>query len=94
MREIEATLRSRFADCRGLLRQNVAEARSVLQSLLTGRIEVTPHTDSPTSAPIFDVRIPLTTRGIFQGICGSQGVASPAGLPHLAIPCVHGGIAA
>ena len=51
----------------------------MLESLLTGRIEVTPHMDSPTSAPIFDVRIPLTTRGVFEGICGAKAVASPAG---------------
>jgi hypothetical protein len=51
----------------------VQEARPVLETLLNGRIVVTP--DEHTG--MFNVRIPLTTRGIFEGICGSQGVTSP-----------------
>ena len=46
-----------------------------LESPLNGRIVVTP--DEQTGK--FTVRIPLTSRGIFEGICGSQGVTSPAG---------------
>lgn len=77
--EMETILRSRLADWRGLLRRNVAEARPVLETLLANRIVVNPHQDSPTRAPIFDVRIPLTIRGMFEGICGPQGVASLTG---------------
>ena len=72
---MEATLRKRFADYRALMRRNVEEARPVLESLLNGRIVITPNEDTG----MFKVRIPLTTRGIFEGICGPTGMASPAG---------------
>jgi site-specific DNA recombinase len=76
---LEAQLRQRFDNWRDLLRGDVAAARPVLEILLAGRITVTPHQGSPTSAPICDVRIPLTTRGVFLGICGSEVDTSPAG---------------
>ncbi len=75
-RELEAQLRSQFADWRSMLRQDVTEA-PVLERLLDGRITVTPRLDQNT--PIFDVRIPTSTRALFEGIRGSQAVASPAG---------------
>ena len=62
-----------------MLRRNVPHARPVLESLLTGRIALTPHMASTTCAPIFNVRIPLTNRGIVEEICCPNGVASPAG---------------
>ena len=68
----------RFDAWRELLRSNVADACQVVETLLAGRIGITPHADSPT-APIVDVRIPLTLRGIFEGTCGSQWGTSPAG---------------
>jgi site-specific DNA recombinase len=77
--EIEAQLRGRFADFRALLRRNVPFSRPVLEALLTGRIVVTPRPESTPRAASFDVRIPLTTRGIFEGICCPKGDTSPAG---------------
>ena len=77
--ETEAALRSRFDDVRALLRRNVPYSGPVLESLLAGRVAVRPREDSPTSAPVFDVRIPLTTRGIFEEICCPKGGTSPAG---------------
>jgi len=71
--DLEATLRTRFVDWRGMLRRNVQEARPVLESLLSGRITVTPRDQGLE----FNVRIPLTTRAIFEGICGPQGDTSP-----------------
>jgi hypothetical protein len=77
-REIESALRARLSNYRDLIRRNVSEARLVLETLLSGRIAVTPHATASMSTPIFDVRIPLTTRGIFE-ICGPKGVASLTG---------------
>jgi hypothetical protein len=71
-------LRARLTDWRGLLRRNVAEARPVLETLLAGRVVVTPHVIAGELQK-YDVCIPLTTRAILQETCGSQGVASPTG---------------
>jgi hypothetical protein len=66
---IEAQLRARVKDWRALLRRNVGNARPVIQTLLAGRIAVTPQAlDMPKTAPVFDVKIPLTTRGLFAGL--------------------------
>ena len=77
--DVASELRWRCADWRSLLRRNVAEARPVVELLLGGRVVVTPRQDSPRTAPVFDVRVPLSQRAIFEGICGPNGVASPAG---------------
>ena len=66
-------MRARLSDLRGLLRRNVREARGVLTVLLAGRIGLTPQSfDRPKRAPIFDVTIPLTTRGLWAGIVDLQ----------------------
>jgi site-specific DNA recombinase len=84
-RALEADLRARMEDWRGLLRRNAAEARPVLQTLLDGRIVVTPRTDATTPKRgtrgiAFDVQIPLTTRGLFEGVADCpKAVASPPG---------------
>lgn len=78
-RALETQLRSRLDDWRDVLRSNVSDARPVLDALLVGRIVITPHLDAPRSAPIVDVRIPLTLSGVFETICGSGGGTSPAG---------------
>ena len=75
----KARQRTYDATWRTLIRQNVMEARPVLETLLAGRIAVTPRRDTPTKAATFDVRIPLTMSGLFEGICGPNGVASPGG---------------
>ena len=54
------------------------EARPVLETLLAGRVILTPRLDAG-DPHMYDVRIPLTTRGIIQEFYGSQGVASPTG---------------
>lgn len=79
-------LRARLADWRTLLRRNVTEARPVLEVLLAGRVIVTPRLDGADLSG-FDVRIPLTTRGLVELVAGaetpanrcSQAVASPTG---------------
>jgi site-specific DNA recombinase len=71
-------LRAKLNDWRGLLRRNVAAARPVLETLLAGRVLVTPRM-AGDDLELFDVRIPLTTRGILQEICVPKGVASPTG---------------
>ncbi len=82
---LRADLARRLADWRSLLRQNVAAARPVIELLLAGRVVVTPRRRLPVvlrggeDLAAFDVRIPLTTREIFEEICGPNGVASPTG---------------
>ena len=76
---LQAALRERLNDLRGLLRQNVTEAQPVLEALLARRIVVTPHRDTSTKAPVFDVRVTLSTRAIFEGICVPKGGTSPEG---------------
>jgi site-specific DNA recombinase len=78
-------LRARLADWRMLLTRNVTEARPVLELLLAGRVVVTPRLDG-ADLTAFDVRIPLSTRGVVEwalpkmaGNLCSQGVASPTG---------------
>ena len=68
-RALEAQLRSRWEHWRDVLstRDNVAEARPVLELLLAGRIRVTPRPQATTSDLVFDVTIPLTMRGMFEG---------------------------
>jgi hypothetical protein len=46
-RALETQLRSPLDQWRELLREDVAGARPVLDSLLTGRIVITPHLDAP-----------------------------------------------
>lgn len=70
---------------RTLLRRNVAEARPVLEALLASRVVVTPRRGSLAESAgdedvaAFDVRIPLTTCGILEGLSVPNGVASPSG---------------
>ena len=66
---LRRTLRTKLADWRGLLRRNVTEARPVIEALLAGRVIVTPRLKAD-ELQAFDLRIPLTTRGIIQEICG------------------------
>lgn len=75
---LRATLAGRLADWRALLRRNVAEARQVLEALLASRVVVTPRRVGEEVAA-FDVRIPLTTRGILEGLSVPNGMASPTG---------------
>ena len=75
---LEASLRDRLEDWRRLLRRNVVQARPVLETLLAGRVIVTPRLVAD-QLEAFDVRIPLTLRGIFEGIACPQAVASPTG---------------
>ena len=72
---MEAALRHRFENWRGLLRRNVTEARPVLEVLLGGRIVVAPL--EPHSPASFDVRVPLTVCGIYEGICFPIGQPIP-----------------
>lgn len=77
---LAAALRGRFEDWRGMLRRNVQQARPVLEALLAGRVVVTPQCDDEGAEVLaFDVRIPLTTRGIYEGMALPQGMASPTG---------------
>jgi hypothetical protein len=85
-RAIERQLRTRLEAWRDLLRSNINEARPVLESLLDGRIQITPRIDTPTHAPTFDVRIPLAMSGMFEGMCFPTGVASPAGTAQILRP--------
>ncbi|MDP2320710.1 MAG: recombinase family protein [Acidobacteriota bacterium] len=71
--------RARLADWRELLLGDPEEARRVLDQVLTGRVVLTPRLDRPTISPIFDVRMSLTTQGLFEGILAPQAVASPTG---------------
>jgi site-specific DNA recombinase len=73
------TFRARLADWRELLLGNPQEARGVLEKVLASRIVLTPRRDRPTISPIFDVRMSLTTQGLFAGILVPQAVASPTG---------------
>lgn len=69
---------ARLKEWRGLLRQQVATGRQIVQTLLAGRIILTPLL-SPTERQ-YQMTVNLTLGGFFQGILDPRAVVAPVGL--------------
>jgi hypothetical protein len=72
---LEARLRAKLADWRGLLRRNVAEGRTVLRTLLIGPLRFTPLVEGRRRGYAFEGTIALDR--LLAGV--SDRVASPRG---------------
>jgi site-specific DNA recombinase len=64
---LDAEVRRRLGDWRGLCGRHVAESRKLLDLVLVDRITFTPTTDT-TGAPAYELRAALTFERIFSGI--------------------------
>ena len=75
---LEARLRAKLADWRGLLRRNVAEGRAVLRQLLIGPLRFTPVNETRRREYAFEGKIALDR--LFAGVLElPTKVASPEG---------------
>ena len=75
---LEARLRAKLADWRGLLRRNIAEGRAVLRTLLVGPLRFTPIIEDRRRGYAFEGAIALDR--LLSGVVDlPPKVASPAG---------------
>jgi hypothetical protein len=77
-KEIEAQLRARLDDWRGLLRQETLWSRQIITKLLDGKITFTPTTDK-SGNPAYEMQAKLALGRFFSGILCPKGGTSPAG---------------
>ena len=82
MAALEARLRAKLADWRGLLQRNIQEARAVLRGLLIGPLRFTPVNDERRRGYAFRGTIALDR--LLAGVVDLPTVvASPTGLGKL-----------